>query len=101
MTFTILKVFVILVRVNANILSYDGMSMIIAQNKNTTIIVIPNLTQKIQNIIVQNSRNSVNKLYPPPTHIYVTAQETDITLCVLKMYVYPSGKLKLAQMHLI
>lgn len=83
MTFTILKVFVILVRVNANILSYDGMSMIIAQNKNTTIIVIPNLTQKIQNIIVQNSRNSVNKLYPPPnTHIRDRSRNRYNTVCV-------------------
>jgi len=100
MTFTFLNVFVILVRVNANILSYDDMSMIVGQNKNITIIVIPNLTQKFQNIIEQNSRNSVKNLYPP-THIYVTAQETDITLCVLKMYAYSSGKLIPAPMHLI
>lgn len=36
--------FVVLVLVNANIWSYDDMSMIVAQNKNIAIIVIPNLT---------------------------------------------------------
>ena len=46
MTFTILNIFVILVCVNTNIVSYDDMSMILAQNKNITIIVIPILTQK-------------------------------------------------------